>query len=247
MKRLVLPAIQVGIVLICVIATLVFVTGVARSDRVTDADNAASVTVPTSTPAPIATIVPRPASGPLQVVYSGEDLTQGLYASSPDKTYTARLTADLSKAGAVSVTTIGKVGQNINYALTQPVPSGAGLVVVEYGTNESLRGGVPQFRTLYDSYLTRVRNANPEAELVCLGPWTLTTLNPSYGQIIKASCVNHGGDYLAISDLYGVASLAYLAKPGELNASAATADMIHANDSGHGAIYGRVLTLLDSQ
>jgi hypothetical protein len=196
----------------------------------------------TPSPTPSSTLfrIDRPASGPIRAIFSGEDLTHGLYASAATDTYVSRVDLAIEKQYPISSTITGTAGQSITDALKQPMPSGVNLFVVEFGTIEAAKSDPATFGQEYSLYLDRVVQTNPKATLVCLGSWTYVPKSTPIDNAIESSCTAHNGTFVTISDLYTASGNPYRATPGKIGTGSEVVDNYHANDAGHAAISDRI-------
>lgn len=194
-------------------------------------------TTPTRTPAPQATH---------QLIFVGDSLTEGVYATTPQQGYAYRTAAQTHESfevqaeyGVSAVFTAQKM-QASNPKL-KVVPGDALDVIIELGTNDVVASGetLAQFKSSYDYILNRVHQDAPNAKLICLGVWRDPTAGAqesgyAYNQIIQADCP---GTYVPLGDLFMNNSLH---GPAGRPTWIGNGDWFHPNDAGHAAIASRV-------
>lgn len=207
-----------------------------------------SATTPTPTAAPAGTTPPRTAASqaPHQLIFVGDSLTEGVYATTPQQDYAYVTAAQTHKSfevkgeyGVSAVFTAQKM-QASNPKL-KVVPGDALDVILELGTNDVVASGetLAQFKSSYDYILNRVHQDAPNAKLICLGVWRDPTAGAhesgyAYNQIIQADCP---GTYVPLGDLFMNNSLH---GPAGRPTWIGNADWFHPNDAGHAAIAARV-------
>lgn len=203
--------------------------------------------IPTEIPV-TPTLVPVSGTGAPPLVFFGDSLTRGFYASSSDQRFASLVGADmhlpsmiLGQYGATAVVSADRMRQA---PPGQAVPSDAGYIIIELGTNDVVANeSLSQFQDAYDYILTRVHQDAPGAQVICLGTWR----NPNAGthesgyahnQIIQRDCAKiAGGTYRGLGDLFMVdAYHGPAGRPTFLGAG----DSFHPNNAGHWAIASRV-------
>lgn len=181
-----------------------------------------------------------------QLVFFGDSLTEGLFATTPARDYAYRTAAQTGKTflvqgqyGVSAVFTANKMrASNPKFKV---VAGDALDVIIELGTNDVVASGetLAQFESSYDYILTRVHQDAPNAKLICLGVWRdpdagAENSGYAYNQVIQADCP---GAYVPLGDLYMNFSLhGPVGRPTWIG----NADWFHPNDAGHAAIASRV-------
>ncbi|WP_328856912.1 SGNH/GDSL hydrolase family protein [Williamsia herbipolensis] len=174
----------------------------------------------------------------------GDTILRGSYASSPDRTYRARITTELQKRGAVGVTAPFQGNGSTAQALAEAkFDGGFQVAIVELGTND-FEGNVPAstFKTSYGQLLDKIRSTSPSAALICVGIWRPVRFGADYRSAIADSCATRGGKYRAIGNIYdGVETRGPAGRP----AAGGISDDEKPNDFGHSEIADRILEIID--
>ncbi|SDC49426.1 Lysophospholipase L1 [Geodermatophilus telluris] len=189
--------------------------------------------------------VPRPADRALRVLFIGDSLMWGSFASDESLTYRARVTAALSAGGPVETATVGGPGWSAAEA-AEDLPGVSGpfdLVVVEVGANDSVALTAAEFGADYAALLDGVRALAPDATLLCDGVWNGPELATPLDRELRPVCADHGGVVVPLSPLYVDETLR--GPEGSVLASGAVRDQFHPNDAGHAAIAEAMLAVLD--
>jgi lysophospholipase L1-like esterase len=179
-------------------------------------------------PAPL--VVNRAGTDALRVLFVGDSITGGFFASTEAAGFKQVMIAGMGK---VEQTTAARARQTLSTVSgITDVPSNVDLAVVELGTNDV---GIPTpldaFREQYTGLLTKITTASPKAAILCAGTWTDN--GSRYDRVIESACVKAGGRFVPLaalfdtSDFHGPANVA--TRNGE-------SDVFHPNDSGHQAI-----------
>lgn len=183
-----------------------------------------------------------------RVLFAGDSLTVGRDADKLPQSFRELVAGELRAEGASSITTIAKSGARLNYiAQSKKLPSDLNLAVVELGTND-IRWQTPvkDFKIQYQKYLTKIRAGSPEVKLICLGVWhdPKAKITQSLDLVIKSVCLEHGGSYVQISDLFARASNRGPAGRATWNVKS---DAFHPNNAGHRAIAAKLLHELHNE
>jgi lysophospholipase L1-like esterase len=188
--------------------------------------------------------VGAPQASPRPILFVGDSLTVGYYASAPSKTYPAIVSARLGRPG-VLVATGGVTASH--YAAKTSYPRAA-VVVVELGTNDfEHQTPVDQFDQAYEDVIAHVRAVNPHARLVCVAVWNGTYSNPdwtpsaTYDAKIRGDCT--GGK---VANVIGAFDIPSDRGPQGTSSAFGQRDQFHPNDEGHQAIATSVLGALRS-
>lgn len=194
---------------------------------------------PTSKPAPNTLSVKRPSDRALGVVFAGDSLTYGLFASKESKGYRPQVVASLEKGGPVKWSRGGQTGNKVStVAESIKFPKSTDLAVLALGTNDIWKTPVGDFATDYKALIAKVKNQAPDAAILCMGAWTDVDGSRNYDHLIEDACEAGGGRYVPITDLnnnpknHG---------PAGVESFGGISDVFHPNDSGYKAIADRVL------
>ena len=204
-----------------------------------------TATAPTAAARPTAVPLPRPADRPLRVLFIGDSLMGGSFASDESLTYRALVTAGLSAGGPVEVDTVGGPGWSAAEA-TEDLSEVTGpfdLVFVEVGANDSVALTAARFGTDYAALLDGVRALAPDATLVCDGVWNGPELATALDRELRPVCAEHGGVVVPLSRLYVDETLR--GPEGSTVPGGGVRDQFHPNDAGHAAIAEAMLAVLD--
>lgn len=233
--------IAVSAVLLAVGVPLTMDRGQISADEVdriqaeVDAENAA----------PAQPTLTRPTDRPLQVMFVGDSLTRGSYATSESLTFPALVTAGLEAGGEVATETVGRSGVMASEVMSEQLVADtapADLVVVELGTNDVSRSTAQRFAVDFPALLDQIRERSPRALLLCAGPWEFPERAAPFEQVAQSACTQRGGLYVPLARLFADSSLH--AAEGDEAAGGIAADDFHPNDAGHRAIADALLGVL---
>ncbi len=240
------PAWALVAMAVCLAGLAVVGPSALRQDTVPTAGAAEPTAAEPTAPArPAAVTVQRPADRALRVLFIGDSLLWGSFASDESLTYRARVTAALSAGGPVEVATVGGPGWGAAEA-ADDLPGVTGpfdLVFVEVGANDSVAISAARFGTDYAGLLDGVRALAPDAALVCDGVWNGPELATALDRELRPVCADHGGVVVPLSRLYVDETLR--GPEGSVLPSGAVRDQFHPNDAGHAAIAEAMLAVLD--
>ncbi len=149
-----------------------------------------------------------PNSAPLFVppgstaLFYGDSLTAGSFTGSDATTFRGLVTLRAGIGNAINASTKGiRTGSFL--AEHPTAPAGVSLAVVELGTNDVGNTDPAAFDGSYGALLDSIRDANPDAGLVCLGPWRPTGVSAPYSAAIQRECVERGGRYIPLDVMHG--------------------------------------------
>ena len=182
----------------------------------------------------------------VDVLFVGDSLTAGYYATSEPQSFRALTGAWFASDGYPTSTNLAVPGGKIADAATETAQisdAGADVAVIELGTNDA--SGYPtwqptpadEFEADYRSVLEAVRSARPQARLVLLGVWKEKADRDIYDGIIAALATEYDGCYVNLETLSDDPSLSGPAGRATYNG---TSDTFHPNDAGHQAIAAAV-------
>ncbi|WP_160141473.1 SGNH/GDSL hydrolase family protein [Arthrobacter sp. SLBN-83] len=190
---------------------------------------------------------PTPTSkSPLKIWFTGDSLTKGLYASAEANGFARVATSYLSRTREVTASYTSEAGANLaKVASNYPIPSGMDVAVVELGTNDAGKGTkVADFEPAYADYLAKIKQASPEATVICLGIWGSTYNNEIalFNTAIEKQCSAAGGRFIPVSGIYQTNGMRSLRGDATW---AGVADDFHPSDTGHAAIANAVTSRVD--
>lgn len=190
--------------------------------------------------------VARPTDGrPLKVVFAGDSLTYGLFASSEAAGYRPQVVSALEQGGPVEWTRGGKTGNTVGATADTITPdTDTNLVVLALGTNDVWKTEVPDFTAQYTGLVEKVRATAPNTAIMCLGVWANPDGARLYDPLVEAACEASGGAFVAIGDLYEPTENR---GPAGVEAFGGVSDNFHPNDAGYAAIAKRVLASMRVQ
>lgn len=191
-------------------------------------------------------VVERPAERPLRVLFAGDSLTYGLFASKQEKGFRYRMIDALSKDGPVDNQSAEKAGAGAaDVSSVLDVPSGLDLAIIELGTNDvGAQTPMDEFTKTYSDLLDKIRAKSPTVPLLCVGTWGSDGGgygSEPYNEVIEAECVKRDGKFVSLYNLYPVE--AYRGPAGK-DAFGGTSDDFHPNDSGYKAVADLLLASL---
>jgi len=193
---------------------------------------------PTATPSQAAPAFAIPKGRPVRVLFTGDSLSSGFFASTKAKAFPSLVGERL---GNVEVTQAALAHQTLTtVSRVTDVPAGLDLAVVELGTNDvGVPTPMPTFRAQYGDLLAKIQAKSPGATIVCLGTWSPT--GQAYDESIANACTKVKGRYVSLAD--ADASIANHG-PAGVQTQAGISDEFHPNDSGHRAIADLVISAL---
>jgi lysophospholipase L1-like esterase len=235
------------------LATAVLTTGLVLADRrnhagaptaddMVVAESSPRTKETTERPGDASVGVPRPDDGPLRVLFVGDSIARGLYASTEEATFPALVATALEAGGPVRYEVVNSTGTTATYALDEGVGRNgpADLVFVEYGTADVDKSTIDQFSRDYPALLDELLTSSPEATLVCAGPWGGLDKTRPFDAATEAACEARGGAFVPLSALYGSAPLH--AEVGQPSLWGPAKDDFRPNDQGHRRIAEALLT-----
>lgn len=189
--------------------------------------------------------VDRPTDRPLRVLFIGDSLTWGSFASNEDLTYRAQIVSRLSAGGPVEPVLVGGPGERADEAaegLTE-VSGPIDVAFVQVGANDSVAITPEEFRVDYHTLLDGVRELAPDAGLICAGVWNGPKLAAGMDRELRPVCAAHDGLMVPLSKLYVDETLR--GPEGSPLPSGGVRDQFHPNDAGHTAVAEAMLAALD--
>lgn len=182
--------------------------------------------------------VARPVDRPLRLLFAGDSLTGGYYASTPATKFSALVAGELR---TTDVVTAQQAGQGIGTvsAITN-VDSGVDLAILQIGTNDFKKTPSGEFLDSYRQLMQKIRDTSPGAQFICVGAWHegVGRFDAGTGNV----CRSFGGRFVGVAELYRKKELHSVAgTPTEFG----LADDFHPNDAGHRAIADEILGALN--
>lgn len=202
-------------------------------------------------PSPTLAAVLGPDTTPLQVSwpvqqfasveYFGDSLSGGYFATTPAQSYVTLINAAVGERAIPSNGTYyGHSAVDAYAEMRATPPPAAQLFVIELGTDDT--EDVATFAQAYQGALTILRQVNPQARVLCLGPWQPTfPLYVAEDAVIQSDCAADGGTFVDLMPLFAVGPYH---GPVDRTTYHGPGDYFHPNDAGHAAIARALLLAL---
>ncbi|MHA7194103.1 SGNH/GDSL hydrolase family protein [Paenarthrobacter nitroguajacolicus] len=173
-----------------------------------------------------------------RVLFTGDSLTGGFFATSKAKAFPALVQ---EAVGEVEVTQAAMAHQTLTtVSRVTDVPADLDLAVVELGTNDvSVPTPIKDFETQYTELLGKIQKTSPKAAIVCVSTWAAG--GQAYDDVISKACQSVAGRYVSVADAnknpanHG---------PAGVETEVGVSDTFHPNDAGHRAIADSILKAL---
>ncbi|WP_408068815.1 SGNH/GDSL hydrolase family protein [Williamsia herbipolensis] len=182
-----------------------------------------------------------PAHRAASVLFYGDSLTVGTFATSDVATFRGIVTT----AAIGPTTTIAKKGVRVGgFQRDHPWPPPGkqfDLVVFELGTYDVGNTDPTLYERAYELLAQSVVSLSPSAQLICLGPWRPASAAQAIATATEKACSVAGGKYIPLSPLFAVATNHAVA--GEKTPTGVT-DSFSPNDAGHRAIADAILRVV---
>jgi lysophospholipase L1-like esterase len=222
--------------------------GIARATRVTSGavpGERVSVTVRCSWHGQVARTstwyVPQPPLPAVpKIVFVGDSITVGMYATSDATTFRGRLE---DRVPCYAETIAGSGDQTKDVDLASVRAAAGDIYVIELGTNDANGHptGVPVKPAVFASRLRTVARAaragSPSCRLVFLTVWQALAMRRPYDARIAAVAATYGRHLVSIASIKD--DLGYRGPP-DVRTFLGLSDAWHPNDAGHDAIAARV-------
>lgn len=180
--------------------------------------------------------------GDTRIVFAGDSLTYGLYASSEDRGYRELVVAELSRTVAVQQSRGGQTG-NTAGAVADSITAAPDTtdIVLAVGTNDVWKTPPETFASDYDDLMQVTHGRAPDARLVCLGVWQNADGARAYDAVVRSQCDDAEGVFVPITDLFD--DPANRGPAGRV-VFGGVSDDFHPNDAGYRSIADRILAVL---
>ena len=185
-------------------------------------------------------------STPLRVLFAGDSLTVGYYATDPARSYASLLVDDWSELRDVEVTRAEQSGARawrIARAVEALPDPAWDVAVLEVGANDVGKTTVAEYADDFRALVLAAERGGPEM-VVCLGPWNDGARTPPYDRVVARVCDGDGRVYVPLSDLYDDPALH---GPVGTETTFGPRDDFHPNDAGHAAIARRVAEVVSTE
>lgn len=175
-----------------------------------------------------------PVGEPLNVLFVGDSITYGLYASTQSASYASLLTEHLAEGGEVKPTTVAAPGRTVVDSLNAKTPVDQDLTFVLLGNNDISKLDLPTFKAKYQELLTRLHSESPQGKIVCVSPFVDSSYGPDYVAAEVADCKAAGARFVDIRHItrdpanHSVVGTPWFGGVAE--------DTSHPSDKGHAAI-----------
>jgi acyl-CoA thioesterase-1 len=198
----------------------------------------------TASPAAVSTVTLTKQAEPADVLYLGDSLTYGAFASAPAASYRALVDASLNQQTPIRSDFVGGSGKSSIDITPNITDKAYDLVIVEVGTNDATNQPSGSISKNYDALLDKVRAASPNAQLICAGSWQTSYQASKVDGGIFASCRAHKGIFVPLQAYYQNANNR---GPDKRQTFYGVADNFHPNDAGHKAIADAILSRITVQ
>lgn len=182
-----------------------------------------------------------PADRPLRVLFAGDTITGGYFASTQTKGFSQLISASLASHGDVEEVRGPNTGGKVDtLGGLESIPSGLELAILQLGTIEvGERDDVAKFSDEYATMLRNLKARSPTAAIICLSAWQSSEINVgAYDRVIREQCRIVGGQFVDVRPVF--ADLRNRGPEG-VKTWAGVSDEFHPNDAGHQAIADKVL------
>ncbi len=184
---------------------------------------------------------PRP--DPLRVLFAGDSITVGYYASAPSESFAALLLDDWGvdrEVDAVRAEESGARTWRITRQVDEIAPTDLDIAVIEVGANDVGKTPVREYAEDVTALVDRVADS-PDVTTVCLGPWNKPEATRPYDRAVEQICDGDGRIFIRISDLYAADGMR---GPIGTETTFGPRDDFHPNDAAHAEIARRIQSAL---
>lgn len=180
--------------------------------------------------------------GPIQVGrkrFIGDSITVGWHATSEAETWPNLLVNGLNLPREANVSKVAVAGYMAKHVLTKELPENQDLVVIAIGNNDASKATVDDFDRDYHAMISEIRDASPDAALICTTPFTRDPKARPYARVIET----HARAQMAkVTNWTTVgAQMKYRATIGDDFWGGEARDAGHPNSAGHEALAKSIL------
>lgn len=181
---------------------------------------------------------------PLRVMFAGDHLTSGYFASVQSHGFSQLVGMTLAQGGPVEEVRGPNDESRVDTLGGFPeVPTNLDMAILQLGTLEAGEGmDTVAFSTAYGAALRTLKENSPNVGIACLSVWQSTGANAgAYDRIIQEQCQSAGGQFVSVASVF---SQTNNRGPEGLPTWAGAADAFYPNDAGHRAIAELILERL---
>jgi acyl-CoA thioesterase-1 len=182
--------------------------------------------------------IKRPEGRPMRVMFAGDSLSVGYYASTKAKSFKSIVAKQIGNVELLDPTQ--SPGRLSTVDRVAEVPMNLDLAIIELGTNDV---GIPveldKFKATYSKLLAKIRRSSPGVKFMCASTWAKDS--PTFDTAIQGMCDEVGGAYV---DLRQIKAKPENRGPKGLPTEFGPSDAFHPNDAGHKAIADAILKLI---
>lgn len=182
-----------------------------------------------------------PVDRPLRVLFAGDTITGGYFASTQAKGFSQIVGAGLSTHGDVEEVRAGnREGKVETVDGLSDIPTDVDLAVLQMGVIEVGQKENPaEFGRDYARLLRNMKARFPKVAIACVSVWQGVSVNAGgYDRIIRETCQTAGGQFVDISAVFADKRNR---GPAGTKTWAGVSDAFHPNDAGHKAIADLIL------
>lgn len=177
-----------------------------------------------------------------EILFLGDSLTHGLFASRKEKGFTALVEKAIGKKEAPNSLGVIKIKTaNLSFdEIRRHMRADTDTLVIELGTNDFKSTPLNEFQVNYHAFLSILKKIQPKAQLVCLSTWDGFEAY-QYDEIIMKEARAFKGKFVYLGDLFereNNKSVKGVSTPW------GKADDFHPSDQGHAEIARRVIATI---
>lgn len=183
----------------------------------------------------------------VRVAVVGDQIAGGWNAANRQDAWPTTLEMLLNSAGiATSLSMYAAAGARVGAFGQYTPPEGASIVIIEAGTNDANGASPTPVQSFFASYLKlvgNIRGSQPEAHLICLGPWADPAKATEFNRAIRIAC--DGGTTITLDSFYSQQDLHSLRNTKAVG-FADRADGFNPNSKGHREIAARIARFIET-